>query len=127
MIFLGVVDPPKNIVPNSSCQENVQRLEIEWDEPSTLIGVDIINYTILFEDLKYSTSGSTNNFDTDFPYLNSSTCQNQTTCAAASTLAGRSTFTCTEALLIESKFEMKATSIHSIYICTGLNSNNRNG
>ena len=93
----------------------MRRLQIEWDRPSTLAGVDITYYTIEVEGIIRTTSGSDNEISVDFPYLNASSCQNQTICTAATTLAGISNFTCIEAFLIESEYEMKVMCMHCIF------------
>ena len=101
----GIVDPPGNTIAKVICQESVRRLQIEWDMPSTLVGVDITNYTIEVEGMQFNTSGSDNKIAVQLHSLNPLSCQNQTVCVSATTLAGMSNFSCVEfeAFLIESK------------------------
>ena len=112
--YIGIVDPPDNITTRIVCQNNVRRLQIELKKPSTLLGVEIINYNVVVEGMQeHETNGSNNKIIVDYPYINSSSCQNQSICVSATTLAGVSNFSCIEVFLIESK-EMISLCMHSV-------------
>ena len=95
------MDPPDNIVADTVCQHGSQRVELKWNRPYTLLGVDIISYTVELGGREYSDSCSTTIVDD--PYISSLSCENQIVCVSATTLAGMSDFSCIEAILTGGK------------------------
>ena len=86
-----IVDPPGNLSVIISCHGDEQRVEIEWESPPTLHGVEITHYTFIVEEMNYSASGDKSNMT-----LRPPSCQNRTICGAASTAAGTSSYKCFE-------------------------------
>ena len=99
--FSGIVDPPEITKATAFCQGNVSEVQIEWNPPLTLQGVNIINYTIVIDGEESSENGNATETAVNF----SCTCQNHSVCVAATTLAGMSELACNEVSLTESKNE----------------------
>ena len=95
------MDPPEITSSTAVYQGNVPKVQIEWNPPPTLLGVNISNYTIVIEGVKSSASGNVCETEVDFPYMSYS--QNQNICVAAITPAGMSEFACNEFFLTEGK------------------------
>ena len=98
--FSGIVDSPDNITVSTFCQQDLQRVEIGWNRPYTLSGVDIAYYTVKLDGMLHNVSGNDSKIVT---YRNSSSCENQTVCVSVTTLAGTSNCSCIEAFLFGGK------------------------
>ena len=91
----GIVDPPQNMNATFSCHGDEHRVDIEWESPSTLHGVEITHYTFSVEGMNYNASGNERGLSETLP-----SCQNQTICGAASTVAGMSAYKCIEGTIV---------------------------
>ena len=98
------MDPPEITNATTFCQGNVPKVQIEWNPPPTLLGVNISNYTIVIEGVESSASGNATETVVNFPCI--SYCQNRNVCVAATTLAGMSKLACDEVSVTESKNEI---------------------
>ena len=112
IILSGIVDPPEITNATAVCQGNMPKVQIEWNRPSTLLGVNISNYTIDVEGVESIANGNANQAVVNFPCVLH--CQNQNICVSATTLAGMSELACDKVSLTESKNEILAIDV---YVC----------
>lgn len=105
------MEPPGDIRTDTSCNKNQLTLNIHWDRPSTLLGVDILSYSVTIEEVNNGTNGSDNSVAVPFPGINSTSCGTHSICVAASTPAGWSNYSCIDVMLLKGLLESKVPSL----------------